>query len=103
MAQLERCAAVRGALIRGSCAYRAVSVNGPGNRGSGFGLRCVAEGLEPAALAPAAAPRTPAAPVVPRPTLAAGTQEVNPKDGLTYVWIPPGKFQMGCSPGDAEC
>ena len=28
---------------------------------------------------------------------------VNPKDGLTYVWIPPGKFQMGCSPADAEC
>ena len=29
--------------------------------------------------------------------------KVNPKDGLKYVWIPPGKFQMGCSPGDAEC
>jgi formylglycine-generating enzyme required for sulfatase activity len=28
---------------------------------------------------------------------------VNPKDGLTYVWIPPGKFEMGCSPGDSEC
>ena len=27
----------------------------------------------------------------------------NPKDGLTYVWIPPGKFTMGCSPGDSEC
>lgn len=25
------------------------------------------------------------------------------KDGLTYVWIPPGEFQMGCSPGDNEC
>ena len=24
----------------------------------------------------------------------------NPKDGLTYVWIPAGKFTMGCSPGD---
>jgi formylglycine-generating enzyme required for sulfatase activity len=24
------------------------------------------------------------------------------KDGLMYVWIPPGSFQMGCSPGD-EC
>jgi len=33
----------------------------------------------------------------------AGTKKVNPKDGLTYVWIPPGKFQMGCSPGDTEC
>lgn len=28
---------------------------------------------------------------------------VNPKDGLTYVWIPPGNFTMGCSPGDSEC
>ena len=28
---------------------------------------------------------------------------MNPKDGLTYVWIPPGKFQMGCSLGDTEC
>jgi formylglycine-generating enzyme required for sulfatase activity len=28
---------------------------------------------------------------------------VNPKDGLTYVWIPPGTFTMGCSSGDTEC
>jgi formylglycine-generating enzyme required for sulfatase activity len=28
---------------------------------------------------------------------------VNPKDGLTYVWIPPGSFTMGCSPGDTKC
>jgi formylglycine-generating enzyme required for sulfatase activity len=27
---------------------------------------------------------------------------VNPKDGLTYVWIPPGTFQMGASPDDSE-
>jgi serine/threonine protein kinase len=27
----------------------------------------------------------------------------NPKDGLKYVWIPPGTFIMGCSPGDNEC
>ncbi len=27
---------------------------------------------------------------------------VNPKDGLKYVWIPPGTFMMGCSPGDSE-
>jgi formylglycine-generating enzyme required for sulfatase activity len=36
-------------------------------------------------------------------TIAAGTKKVNPKDGLTYVWIPPGRFMMGCSPGDSEC
>jgi serine/threonine-protein kinase len=34
---------------------------------------------------------------------AVGTAEVNPKDGLKYVWIPPGTFMMGCSPGDNEC
>ncbi|MBM3734408.1 MAG: formylglycine-generating enzyme family protein [Acidobacteria bacterium] len=28
---------------------------------------------------------------------------VNPVDGLTYLWIPPGEFLMGCSPGDGEC
>jgi formylglycine-generating enzyme required for sulfatase activity len=31
------------------------------------------------------------------------TTRVNPKDALTYVWIPPGSFVMGCSPGDNEC
>jgi hypothetical protein len=35
--------------------------------------------------------------------LRAGATKVNPKDGLTYVWIPPGTFTMGCSPGDDEC
>jgi formylglycine-generating enzyme required for sulfatase activity len=28
---------------------------------------------------------------------------VNPKDALTYVWIPPGSFIMGCSHGDRNC
>jgi formylglycine-generating enzyme required for sulfatase activity len=47
---------------------------------------------------PAPAPSTlPSA--EPRP----GDVKVNEKDGLKYVWIPPGKFMMGCSPGDAEC
>jgi len=32
-----------------------------------------------------------------------GTVKANPKDGLKYVWIPPGTFMMGCSPGDNEC
>ena len=32
-----------------------------------------------------------------------GTLQLNPKDGLKYVWIPPGTFMMGCSPGDTEC
>ena len=29
--------------------------------------------------------------------------KINPRDGLTYVWIAPGGFTMGCSPGDGEC
>jgi len=33
----------------------------------------------------------------------AGTTKTNPKDGLAYVWIPPGSFTMGCVPGDKEC
>lgn len=37
------------------------------------------------------------------PNTPAGTTWVNPKDGLTYVWIAPGKFMMGCSPGDTNC
>src|SRR5579872_3117587 len=32
-----------------------------------------------------------------------GEARENPKDGLKYVWIPPGAFMMGCSPGDNEC
>jgi formylglycine-generating enzyme required for sulfatase activity len=35
--------------------------------------------------------------------MAPGAVKVHPKDGLKYVWIPPGKFSMGCSPGDSEC
>jgi formylglycine-generating enzyme len=29
--------------------------------------------------------------------------KVNLKDGLTYVWIPPGRFLSGCSTGDKQC
>ena len=35
--------------------------------------------------------------------LKAGAKKINPKDGLTYIWIPPGSFMMGCSPGDIDC
>jgi formylglycine-generating enzyme required for sulfatase activity len=38
---------------------------------------------------------------------AAGTNrpasKVNPRDGQTYLWIPPGRFVMGCSDGDPAC
>jgi len=33
----------------------------------------------------------------------AGQVRENPKDGLKYVWVPPGSFTMGCSPGDNQC
>jgi sulfatase modifying factor 1 len=32
-----------------------------------------------------------------------GRMKVNQVDGLTYVWIPPGTFRMGCPPEDSEC
>jgi len=48
-----------------------------------------------------AAPPPPAVPFVAR-TPKAREARTNPDDGQTYVWIPPGEFQMGCSPGDAE-
>jgi len=45
------------------------------------------------------------APAKPPPPLSAGATLTNPRDGLTYVWIPPGMFRMGCSeaPRDTEC
>jgi formylglycine-generating enzyme required for sulfatase activity len=36
-------------------------------------------------------------------TLRASATRLNPKDGLTYVRIPPGSFTMGCSRNDGEC
>ncbi len=49
----------------------------------------------------------------PAPTLAQAPAKVarvippnavtNPVDGQVYVWVPPGKFTMGCSNGDGEC
>jgi len=41
----------------------------------------------------------PSAPAAPQP----GAIRTNPNDGQPYVWIPPGEFQIGCSPGDNEC
>ena len=37
------------------------------------------------------------------PVRPAGTVRINPKDGQRYVWIRPGSFLLGCSPGDSEC
>jgi formylglycine-generating enzyme required for sulfatase activity len=37
------------------------------------------------------------------PAPVAVTAKVNVKDGESYVWIPPGRFIMGCSTGDPAC
>lgn len=34
---------------------------------------------------------------------AAGRTRMNSRDRLTYVWIEPGTFRMGCSLGDGDC
>jgi formylglycine-generating enzyme required for sulfatase activity len=39
----------------------------------------------------------------PAPLPVAGQTRTNPKDGLTYMWIPPGQFTLGCSRGDPQC
>jgi formylglycine-generating enzyme required for sulfatase activity len=36
-------------------------------------------------------------------TAVAAATRINKVDGLRYAYIPPGKFTMGCSPGDAGC
>jgi formylglycine-generating enzyme required for sulfatase activity len=48
-------------------------------------------------------PAPPVAAAAPPGQPRAASTRLNPKDGLTYVWIPPGSFTMGCSPGDTEC
>ncbi len=35
--------------------------------------------------------------------VAAAKSRINPKDGSKYLWIPPGSFIIGCSPGDNDC
>ena len=37
------------------------------------------------------------------PAAAQAQTKVNPKDGMTYVYVPPGTFQMGCSQNDNGC
>jgi formylglycine-generating enzyme required for sulfatase activity len=59
------------------------------------------------AVPPSAPPKETARPPLEQPRepapLTTGSKRVNPKDGLTYVWIAPGTFTMGCSPGDSGC
>jgi formylglycine-generating enzyme required for sulfatase activity len=77
--------------VRASVRY----FNGPNLREFDyFGFRCVGE----------ADPRTATnARAYAAPTLQQGQTLWSSKDGLRYVWIPPGAFQMGCSPSDDDC
>ena len=61
-------------------------------------------GLQALALREAAVVPAPTPPREPSTSVAEpGRKRVNPADGLTYVYVPGGTFQMGCSPGDGEC
>jgi formylglycine-generating enzyme required for sulfatase activity len=38
-----------------------------------------------------------------RPDEPKSARRMNPRDGLNYVFVAPGSFMMGCSPGDDDC
>ena len=48
-------------------------------------------------------PPPPATPRESRPAAQAGEVRRHARDGLDYVFIPPGSLEMGCAPGDAGC
>ena len=67
------------------------------------------KGLVPAAREQQPQPEGPTKAVAPGnsssaviPAAGGAGEEINPKDGLAYVWIPPGRFRMGLSEGDTE-
>jgi formylglycine-generating enzyme required for sulfatase activity len=57
--------------------------------------------IEDLAGVPPKAP-TPAKEQPTAPALKQSGARTNRKDGLSYVWIPPGEFHMGATPGDTE-
>ncbi len=48
-------------------------------------------------------PRPPEAPAKEKAAPEFPKSRVNPADGQEYMWIPAGRFTMGCSAGDGEC
>ena len=61
-----------------------------------LGARGCATGGPPSPVAGGAA-------VAADPGVVPGQARVNPKDGLEYAWVPPGRFEMGCTPNDPLC
>ncbi|HLK69600.1 MAG TPA: SUMF1/EgtB/PvdO family nonheme iron enzyme [Bryobacteraceae bacterium] len=59
--------------------------------------------LPPATPTPSAPPTPVTKRTPPGAEEAARPPKINPRDGLRYVWIPAGDFQMGCLPGDDHC
>ena len=66
-------------------------------RADQLGRPAVAPGMAKI-LVPTPAPVGPVTPPKPK-----WQEKINPKDGQKYVYIEPGKFMMGCSPGDKQC
>jgi formylglycine-generating enzyme required for sulfatase activity len=63
----------------------------------------VIAGVMAAALLPRGR-RSPPAPGNARPDEGRrGQTWANPVDDLDYAWVPPGRYPMGCTPGDANC
>ncbi len=70
------------------------------------GEPAAAPSVPPAAARPMLAPEpAPGAAPIPAGQPSSATTlsiRLHPKDGLRYIWVPAGTFQMGCSPGDRE-
>ncbi|MGA3212062.1 MAG: formylglycine-generating enzyme family protein [Terriglobales bacterium] len=81
-------------LLLAGAAAAAMTRDNPASSAAGAGATDVAPVSTPAAAAEV--PGTGAG-------QSAGATKVNAKDGLTYVWIPQGSFQMGASPGCSVC
>jgi formylglycine-generating enzyme required for sulfatase activity len=69
--------------------------------GPTMGLKTDFGGTTPLMVPPAIVPGSVPGPVSPTAPVTGTLREG--KDGLKYVWISPGAFTIGCSPGDDQC